>query len=42
LRRVRRIHDKLTLLTMAEASDRLVDQGGYTVPIADHDLLTRE
>ncbi len=26
----------------APASDRLVDQGDYTVPIADHDLLTRE
>ncbi len=24
------------------ASDRLVDQGDYTLPIADHDLLTRE
>jgi len=24
---------------MAEVSDRLVDQGGYTVPVADHDLL---
>ena len=24
------------------ASNRLVDQGAYTVPIADHDLLTRE
>jgi hypothetical protein len=37
-----RIEEYLENLTMAEASDRLVDQGGYTVPVADHDLLTRE
>ena len=37
-----RIEECLENLTMAEASDRLVDQGGYTVPVTDHDLLTRE